>query len=135
MRRFNILYDRLRTGEFFQFYTLPFEQRFFLRLYNEADPMISRRFERAPVRQAALAHHHGSVSQIIPRRGPRYGYVMATHSTARGCEGVRPAAILTRTAYPIDCNCQDAPGDLRHDGQAVADAFTSTSAAMRRSAS
>ena len=36
MRRFNILYDRLRTGEFFQFYTLPFEQRFFFEVVQRS---------------------------------------------------------------------------------------------------
>ena len=61
--------------------------------------------------------------------------MIATLATVRGREGVRPAAMLTRAAYLIGCDCQDGPGDLRHDGQAVADAFASTSAAMRRNAS
>jgi hypothetical protein len=61
--------------------------------------------------------------------------MIATLATVRGREGVGPAARLIPAAYLIDGNCQGSPGDLRHDGQAVADALASTSAAMRRSAS
>ena len=66
MRRFNILYDRLGTGEFFQFYTLPFEQRFFFEVVQRSGSYDLYGASNAPVRLAALAHHHGSVSQIIP---------------------------------------------------------------------
>jgi 4-hydroxyphenylpyruvate dioxygenase len=66
MRRFNILYDRLGTGEFFQFYTLPFEQRFFFEVVQRIGSYDLYGASNAPVRLAALAHHHGSVSQIIP---------------------------------------------------------------------
>jgi 4-hydroxyphenylpyruvate dioxygenase len=66
MRRFNILYDRLGTGEFFQFYTLPFEQRFFFEVVQRSGSYDLYGASNAPVRLAALAHHHGSISQIIP---------------------------------------------------------------------
>jgi 4-hydroxyphenylpyruvate dioxygenase len=65
MRRFNILYDRLETGEFFQFYTLPFEQRFFFEVVQRTGSYDLYGASNAPVRLAALAHHHGSGSQII----------------------------------------------------------------------
>jgi hypothetical protein len=55
----------------------------------------------------------------------------------RRAQEVAPSAATmpTNAAYLIDGDCQGGSGDLRHDGQAVADGFASTSAAMRRSAS
>jgi 4-hydroxyphenylpyruvate dioxygenase len=66
MRRLNILYDRTGTGEFFQFYTLPFEERFFFEVVQRTGSYDLYGASNAPVRLAALAHHHGIVSQIIP---------------------------------------------------------------------
>jgi 4-hydroxyphenylpyruvate dioxygenase len=66
MRRLNILYDRLGTAEFFHFYTLPFEQRFFFEVVQRTGSYDLYGASNAPVRLAALAHHHGSGSQIIP---------------------------------------------------------------------
>jgi len=62
----NVLYDRVGTGEFFQFYTLPFEQRFFFEVVQRTGSYDLYGASNAPVRLAALAHHHASVSQIIP---------------------------------------------------------------------
>jgi hypothetical protein len=132
MRRFNILYHRLGTGEFFQFYRLPFEQRFFFEVVQRSGSYdLYGRLERARATGSVGASSRKRLADHSLKR-PCYRYVIATLATVRGCEGVRPAVMLTRTAHLFDCNCQGAPGDLRHDGQA---AFASTSAAMRRSAS
>jgi len=67
MRRFNILYDRLGAGEFFQFHTLPLEQRFFFfEVVQRSGSYDLYGASNAPVRLAALAHHHGSIPQIVP---------------------------------------------------------------------
>jgi 4-hydroxyphenylpyruvate dioxygenase len=66
MRRFNILYDRSDTGEFFQFYTLPFQQRFFFEVVQRTGSYDLYGAPNAPVRMAALALHRGSPSPIIP---------------------------------------------------------------------
>jgi|SRR5215469_8140578 len=65
-RRPNILYDRLGAGEFFQFHTLPLEQRFFFEVVQRSGSYDLYGASNAPVRLAALAHHHGSISQIVP---------------------------------------------------------------------
>jgi 4-hydroxyphenylpyruvate dioxygenase-like putative hemolysin len=59
MRRFSIQHDRQGTGEFFQFYTLAFEQRFFFEVVQGTGSYDLHGAPNAPVRMAALAHHRG----------------------------------------------------------------------------
>ena len=66
MRRYNILYDRSDAGEFFQFYTLPFEDRFFFEIVQRTGGYDLYGASNAPVRMAALAQLRTSVAQLIP---------------------------------------------------------------------
>jgi 4-hydroxyphenylpyruvate dioxygenase len=59
MRDLDILYDRAPDGEFFQFYTVPFEDRFFFEIVQRTGGYDLYGAPNAPVRLAALAQLRG----------------------------------------------------------------------------
>jgi 4-hydroxyphenylpyruvate dioxygenase len=66
MREFNILYDRSGDGEFFQLYTLPFEDRFFFEVVQRTGAYNLYGAPNAAVRLAALAQARGpNPSQLL----------------------------------------------------------------------
>jgi 4-hydroxyphenylpyruvate dioxygenase len=69
MQQFNILYDRRDGGEFFQFYTLPFEDRFFFEMVQRVGAYDLYGAPNAPVRMAALAQLRINAAQLIPYTG------------------------------------------------------------------
>lgn len=69
MQQFNILYDRRDGGEFFQFYTLPFEDRFFFEMVQRVGAYDLYGAPNAPVRMAALAQLRVNAAQFIPYTG------------------------------------------------------------------
>ena len=66
MQSLSILYDRVGEGEFLQFYTTPFEERFYFEIVQRKGGYDLYGAPNAPVRMAALAALRGpNLSQVL----------------------------------------------------------------------
>lgn len=66
MQSLSILYDRVGEGEFMQFYTTPFEERFYFEIVQRKGGYDLYGAPNAPVRMAALAALRGpNLSQVL----------------------------------------------------------------------
>jgi 4-hydroxyphenylpyruvate dioxygenase len=59
LREFNVLYDRSESGEFFQIYTVPSDDRFFFEIVQRSNGYDLYGAANAPVRMAAFAELRG----------------------------------------------------------------------------
>jgi 4-hydroxyphenylpyruvate dioxygenase len=59
LREFNVLYDRSESGEFFQIYTMPSDDRFFFEIVERSNGYDLYGAANAPVRMAAFAELRG----------------------------------------------------------------------------